>query len=644
MTTEHPTTPTLRLLHVEDNQRDAELTKTQISEEWPDCEIVRVDTQADYLSAIRDREFDLILSDFTLPSFSGIDALTIARKECATTPFLFLSGTIGEDNAVAALKNGASDYLMKDRPGRLVSALRNALDLRREQEMWLQAEQRLQEHEELLDKARDAICAADIDGRITYWNRSAASLFGWEGDEGHKANLHTLFGAYNKPATEDAMKELTFRGACNREFRIADDKCGLRYLASRWTLVRRDDGSPKSILVINTDVTQQRHLEAQLHRSQRMEGIGTLAGGIAHDLNNLLTPILLSVQYLRERNTEPDLDRTLELVESGASHGARLVRQVLAFARGEDGEHVEVRPRLVVKDVVMLLMDTLPKSITIWTDLQSDLWSVHANSTQLSQVFMNLAVNARDAMPSGGRLKFKARNVEIDDRFAKNIPGAEAGPHVCITVSDNGAGIAPELIDRIFDPFFTTKSAGKGTGLGLSTVMGIVKGHGGFLTVDSEPDRGTEISIYLPALFSSKTETPPAAPAKPPRGTGETIIIIDDNAPIRELTSKILKNGGYKPVPAEDGLAGLDAFRRHRKEVRAVVVDIMMPGMQGDEVIRRLKLLEPDIRVVAMSGLPLAQTGLVEEPGKLVFLQKPMTANTLISRIQSVAGTEVDAA
>lgn len=644
MKTENPFDTTLRLLHLEDNHRDADLTRARVSEEWPDCEILRVDTRTDFVSALQNQEFDLILSDFTLPSFNGLDALAIAKERCETTPFLFLSGTIGEDSAVAALKSGASDYLMKDRPGRLISAMKNALELRREQQLWLEAERRLQEHGELLDKARDAICVADFDGRITYWNQSTADLFGWKGDEGREATLRSLFGTYNQSTIDEALRELTFKGSCNRELRITDNVVGLRHVASRWTLVRDDDGSPKSILVINTDVTEQRRLEAQLHRSQRLEGIGTLAGGIAHDLNNLLTPILLSVQFLRERINDTEIDRTMELVETSANHGAQLVRQLLAFARGEGGEMVEVRPRLVIKDVVMLLRDTLPKTITIWTDLEPDLWSIHANATQFSQVLMNLAINARDAMPSGGRLKFKARNVEIDDRFSRNVPGAEAGPHVCVTVSDNGEGILPELIDRVFDPFFTTKTGGKGTGLGLSTVMGIVKGHRGFLTVDSEPNRGTEFRIYLPAVFGAKVEPPAVAEAKPRKGTGETILVIDDNAPIRELSARILTASGYKAIPAEDGLKGLDAYRRHRTEVSAVLVDIMMPGMQGDEVIRQLKLLDPDIRVVAMSGLPLAQSGLVEEPGKLAFMQKPMSVNTLISKLQSVCGTEVNAA
>jgi nitrogen-specific signal transduction histidine kinase/ActR/RegA family two-component response regulator len=399
----------------------------------------------------------------------------------------------------------------------------------------------------------------------------------------------------------------------------------------------RDAGNrPKSILLINTDVTEEKKLEAQLLRSQRLEGIGTLAGGIAHDLNNVLTPIIMAVNMLRDNATDEDTLHLLGVVEKSAQHGAGLVRQVLAFARGAEGERAEIQPKLVIQDVVALLRETLPRAMVLETDIPDELWRVVADSTQLSQVLMNLCVNARDAMPAGGRLRITASNVSVEEALAQSNPGAHAGPHVLLKLADNGTGIPRELIDRIFDPFFTTKVAGKGTGLGLSTVMGIMKAHGGFLQVQSEVGRGTEFSLYFPAVVAKTMPPVPETSAEMPRGHGETVLIIDDEPAVRDVVRSLLKIYGYTPLVAEDGVSGLALYREQRSQIQVVITDMMMPGMQGPEVVRELRAINPEIRVVAMSGVVSEREEISEESGRLVFLPKPMSGAELLAALKRV--------
>ncbi len=631
-----PFLPALRLLHLEDNSTDAELISMQIAEEWPDCKIRLVASREDFVAALELEEYDLILSDFSLPAFNGLEALDLVRKTGSTTPFLFLSGTIGEDNAVEALQHGAVDYLIKDRPARLIPAIRGALQQRREHQLRRRAEQHLREQAEVLDKARDAICVTDIEGRVTYWNQSANVLFGWSGEEGRGQQLQQLFGLFNQPLIPDALKEVQAQGAWTKELQVAAPDGAIRHIVSRWTLVRDAEDRPKSILLINTDVTEEKKLEAQLLRSQRLEGIGTLAGGIAHDLNNVLTPIIIAVNMLRENISNPESRHLLDVVEKSAQHGAGLVRQVLAFARGADGERAEIQPKLIIQDVVTLLRETLPRAISLEMDVPGEIQHVIADSTQLSQVLMNLCVNARDAMPGGGQLRINARNVVVSELLALSNPGAHAGPHVLLTVADNGSGIPRELIDRIFDPFFTTKVAGKGTGLGLSTVMGIMKAHGGFLQVQSELGRGTEFSLYFPSVAGSVKTPVVAATVEMPLGHGETILVIDDEPAVREVVSSLLKVYGYETLVAEDGESGIALFRAQQPDVGVVVTDMMMPGIQGPQVIRELRSINPDVRVVAMSGVITERGEISEDPGRLVFLAKPMTGAELLSAVRRV--------
>ncbi len=414
-------------------------------------------------------------------------------------PFLFLSGTIGEDNAVEALKRGAVDYVIKDRMGRLVPAVRRALDEVAQQRSRQQAEQQLRDQAELLDKAHDAIYVRDLADRVLYWNGSAERLYGYSAREVEDRRASELgLLPRNAETLAEARRVLLERGEWTGEYRaISRSRVEFDIMARR-TLLRDPAGAPRAILCIDTDITEQKKMETQFLRAQRLESIGMLAGGIAHDLNNVLAPILMAVGLLQQKCEDPEIKPLLAVLETSAQHGAGLIRQVLAFARGVEGERAALQPQLIIRDVTQLLAETLPRSVALDSQVPRDLWLVNSSSTQLSQVVMNLCVNARDAMPQGGAITVRAQNVMVDEELAAANPGAQPGPHVLISVADTGTGIPPEVRERIFDPFFTTKIIGKGTGLGLSTVLGIVKSHGGFLQLQSEVGRGTESTSIFP--------------------------------------------------------------------------------------------------------------------------------------------------
>jgi two-component system, cell cycle sensor histidine kinase and response regulator CckA len=441
----------------------------------------------------------LILSDFSLPQFDGLSALSLAREYATATPFVFLSGAIGEERAVDALTRGASDYVLKDRPARLVAAIRQALERIHEIERRRRAESELRNQASLLDKARDAIIATDTMHRIAYWNASAERLYGWTAAEVFGRSIQELGLGYDPVRFLAARGQLLTSGEWRGEFRLRTKTGGTVRIESTWSLVLGDDGQPQSILYIDTDVTEKKNLERQLLRADRLESIGMLAGGVAHDLNNILSPILMGSGLLRETLTDQTHLEILRNIESGAHHGAALVRQLTTFARGGEGEHVVLDVAPIVADVRQLLHQSLPAEIKITASWSDSLHAIRADPTQIKQLLLNLCFNARDAMPEGGVLIIRAENRVVDLALAGIHPDAQPGAYLLLTVRDTGTGIPAEIVEKIFDPFFTTKEIGKGTGLGLSTVAGIVKSHGGFLKVESEMGRGTEFQLFLPA-------------------------------------------------------------------------------------------------------------------------------------------------
>jgi len=593
--------------------------------------------------------YDVALLDLTLPDSSGLDSLDALLAIYPQLPVVVLTNTNDDNLAVQAVRHGAQDYLMKRHLQQelLVRSLFYAI-ARQQAEDALKAtnealEARVRERTAALESAnqqlRQEIAERQrIQTRLTLAQEAAKmDTFEWVLPPGgvplplnwpttwpwevHDDDLPALAADLN--AAIDQAEGL------HSEFRVLAADGSIRWVAIRSRLFTDDE--PPRLLGIHMDITAKKQLEEQFLRAQRLESLGTLASGIAHDLNNLLTPILLAVQLLPLQL--PDLDdsarRKLAILESSAQQGANLVKQILAFARGVEGKRFALDISHLLRDVYSLIRQTLPPSITISLHTKPHLWSVRGDATQLHQVLMNLCVNARDAMDSEGTLTLSAQNWQVDEAFAQQHLHAQVGPYVQVTVTDTGCGMAPAVLQRIFDPFFTTKALGQGTGLGLSAVLGIVESHDGFLDVQSQPYQGSRFALYLPA---APTAAPtPTAETDLPHGRREWVLVVDDEPTICEITRAILETHNYRVMVAQDGLAAVALMTKHKTVIDWVLIDMMMPTMDGPTAIPRLKRLNPDLRIIAMGGLHSKATAMqARSLGFEAFLAKPFTAQDLL--------------
>lgn len=518
-----------------------------------------------------------------------------------------------------------------------------------------QAEEQTREQAAMLDLASDAILVHNLASEIVSWNLGAERLYGWTQKEAVGRKVDELFVADAKGYAEN-IQTVIEKGEWNGELKQKGKDGREIFVNSRWNLIRDDMGQPKSVLVFNTNTTETRQLERQFLRAQRLESIGTLASGIAHDLNNILSPILMATGLLRRTlENDPDAMRMLQIIENSAERGAGVVKQVLTFARGAEGQRVSIQAKHLLGELSKIMAQTFPRAIDIQMQLPKDLWLINGDPTQLHQVLLNLCVNARDAIMSVPapdhapepvrRMTITADNTDIDQHFASMNPGATLGPHVVVSVSDTGTGMSSEVMDKIFDPFFTTKEPGKGTGLGLATVIGIVKSHGGFLTVQSEVGQGTTFKVYVPAAKSATegaATTENVEPLEP--GNGELILVVDDEVPIREALVSTLESNGYHCFTAEDGSDALAVYFSRRDEINLVVTDLAMAQMDGVKLIRNLRRLGADVRVVVSSGH--IQKEAMQELvalGVRHFLEKPYSADKLLRTIRRALGASANA-
>ncbi|MEA5552433.1 PAS domain S-box protein [Anabaena cylindrica UHCC 0172] len=501
-----------------------------------------------------------------------------------------------------------------------------------------QAEQKIHEQAALLDIATDAIFVRDFQTEILFWNQGAEKIYGWQNHEALGKNLRDIFypTTSQKPeviALQTVVKSGTWHGELRRKTKFGQEII----VESRWTLMFDSERQPKSILIVDTDITQKKELEEQFYRTQRLESIGTLAGGIAHDINNILTPILTAAQLLRGRfvNDQERHPQLLRIIENNAMRGAGLVKQVLSFARGLKGERAIVQVKHLIADIIQIGRQTFPKSIEFTAQISEDLWAVSGDTTQLHQVLMNLVVNARDAMPEGGSLQITAENLFIDETFTRMHLESKVGHYIVITVTDTGMGMTPEILNRIFEPFFTTKEVGAGTGLGLSTVLGIIKSHDGFITVSSEVAKGSTFKIFLPSV--EEFQIPAIEDLEMPSGQGELILVVDDEPQIRDVAKIILEQYNYQTITASNGLEAIALYSQYKKRISAVLMDMMMPEMDGITAIRTLQSMNPQVQVIACSGLNTIEI-LPESANTEVqaVLFKPYTANDLLRNIDQI--------
>jgi signal transduction histidine kinase len=506
----------LHILHLEDNPADAELIRRILEADGIECSISCVKSRSEYLAALEYSNIDLILSDHKIPGFDGLSALAMAREKVPSCPFIFVSGAMGEDAAIESLRNGAADYLIKDRLGRLATAVRRAI--------------------------RDA-------------------------------------------KDQQAKKEI----------------------------------------------------ELQFLRAQRMETIGDLASGIAHDLNNALVPIVIGSQLLSEDlHDEAERRNFLELIRASAQRCTQMVRQIVTFARGSKGQATSLHMDALLAEVAKIASGTLPKSIKVRTEAESGLWAVKGDATELHQVLINLCVNARDAMAAGGTLTLSARNAVLAPNDLRPEEKFAPGQYVALSVADTGTGIPARILPHIFEPFFTTKSPDKGTGLGLSTVSIIVRRHNGIVRVESEVGKGTVFMIFLPAVVAPAAVPSPAI-AVPQSGHGELILIVDDEHLVIELARTTLENYGYRVLTAPNGLAAVACFEEHRDEIQLLLTDTDMPLLNGIDSIRAIQKIRSDIPIIVASGGKRETEILTKADIRhITTLGKPYQVDELLHAIASV--------
>jgi two-component system, cell cycle sensor histidine kinase and response regulator CckA len=494
-----------------------------------------------------------------------------------------------------------------------------------------ESETKIREQASLIDKAQDAILVEDLQERIVYANASAARLYGWAIDEFTRDGVAAQLFAPCRSKVAEARRVVRERGEWQGELEQAT-RSGLKLLVeSRWTLIRDEHGAPKSVLVVNTDVTEKKRLEAQFLRTQRLEAVWSLAGGMAHDLNNALSPVLMGIQRLRKSVRDEETQRMLGVMEANTHRGADMVKQVLTFSRGRGDERELLNPGQLLREMERVATQTFPKSIRVATLAPRDLWPVLGNATQLHQVLLNLCLNARDAMPSGGELTLAADNVELDAAEAKEIPGASAGEFVMLLVADTGTGIAPQVVPHLFEPFFTTKAPGQGTGLGLSTMAHIVRGHRGFVNVKTEAGAGTTFEVYLPRA----TAEPREEKSEPSRvlvaGRGEFILLIDDEMAVRDMMRLTLEENGYRVLAASDGPEAISLLARNNGSIRLALVDRNMPVMDGLQTIVALRKQQPGLPIILMSGDVESPPNF--ESGLTAFLRKPFREDQLLQML-----------
>ena len=508
------------------------------------------------------------------------------------------------------------------------------------------AEQIIHEQADLLNIAPDAIFVHSLTHQILFWNKGAEQLYGCAATQAIGQDARQFIHVDDLDQFELAMAIVLHKGTWQGEITKVNKQGKSLTVSSRRSLLRDGAGNPKSILIVETDITEKKQLEAQFFRTQRLESLGILASGIAHDLNNILTPILGIVEILPLQF--PNLDartRNLLMILSDSTHrGAELVKQILSFTRGVEGKPSCIQVHHIIKEIHRIVQQTFPKNIEIVCDYSKNLWTIEADSTLIHQVLMNLCINARDAMPNGGMLTISTENLTISqsERYAidENYPNTSldirAEDYIAISVTDTGTGISPELIERIFDPFFTTKEIENGTGLGLSTVVGIVKSHRGLIDVDSKVGKGTTFKVSLPATNTPQTQSQSMLNLE--IGSNELILVVDDETSIRSITSTTLESYNYRVLTACDGIEAISIYAEQKNEIDVVLLDLMMPSLDSVTIARTLHRLNPHVRIIAMSGLATNEqmTKTLQAHGVQTFISKPFTAEYLLQMLSKV--------
>jgi hypothetical protein len=628
----------ISILVLEDRSADAELMMLELQREGIAFAAKRVWTETDFSDRLRNHAPDLILADYSLPSYDGLAALKLAEQECPGTPFILVSGGLGEEIAIEALHHGATDYVLKQRLTRLGPAVRRAM---REVELAAERKQADEDLRKLLfavEQSPVTIVITDANGTIEYVNPKFTELTGYTKAEAIGQNPRMLKSGKMPAAFYENLWRTIKTGKVWHGVFQNKKKSG-ELFSERATIspVMDKAGHITRFIAIKEDITERLKLEDQLRQSQKMDAIGHLAAGVAHDFNNLLTIVMFETSLLSMNSSLDDATRNgVSMIEKAAERAAGLTRQLLAFSRKQEKEVRAIDPAELVAGISRLLQRILGEDIVLNTQVSPGLPPLHADPSMIEQVIMNLAVNSRDAMPGGGQLAIAVSAIAFDDVTFLQHPGGRPGNFFELKVSDTGTGIAPELLPRIFEPFFTTKETGKGTGLGLATVFGIVKLHDGWIEVASDPGQGTVFHVFLPVTQTIELTQTAETPLAKLKGGTETILVTEDEEPIRKLMQIALERYGYRVLAAENGADAVKTLSENGTEVDLLITDMVMPGgMNGRELAEKVHAFHPNVKVVYVSGFTSdnisRELNLV--PG-VNFLRKPFSIHALVEAVR----------
>ncbi len=626
----------MRILHLEDDPADAELVSEILAGSGFAVEIVHVESREGFLAAIQQAPPAVILSDYNLPSFDGASALRLAGETCPEVPFLFVSGTIGEDRAVEVLRSGATDYVLKTRLDKLPLALRRALEGVEARRRTREAERLLQSSEErfrlVLRATNDTLYDWNIRTETVWWNENMGGMFKYPPAEiGHSfAWWEQRIHPEDHDLLISSVQEAIDRRAPNwtGEYRFLRGDGTYADVLDRGSILYEDVGRPLRWVGSMMDVSEFRSLRQQFLQAQKMEAVGRLAGGVAHDFNNLLTVINGYSELLLARMAPGDPSRgDLEEIHRAGGRAASLTRQLLAVSRKQVLLATTFDLNALVGGCKNMLDRLVGEDVRIIFRPAAGPLLIHADPGQIEQVLLNLVVNARDAMPQGGKI-----TLETAEADPWTLSDTRPDSWIRLSVADAGTGMSDEVKAHLYEPFFTTKERGKGTGLGLSTVFGIVKSSGGTIDVESAPGRGTTFRIRLPRAGTAALPGRRVLSPRDARGT-ETILIAEDQETVRRLAQVVLEGAGYRVLSAVDGTEALRLAESHEGPIHLLLTDLVMRSMSGTELARILKRQHPETRVLLMSGYPERGLPAGEEAA---FLQKPFTLDGLKAKVRDV--------
>lgn len=642
----------IRILLLEDVAADSALIERHLKKAGLEYESRRVETRADFEQALAEFAPDLVLSDHGLPGFDGSAALQFVKERVPGLPVILVTGSLNEEAAVEFIKAGAADYILKDRLTRLPQAIRRALrerDLQRERE---RAAQILQETaarlQGLMDNVADGVFTIDEQGRIETLNPAAVKIFGYDAEQVIGQSFRGLMAEPFASEYDERLRAYLETGVptiLGRTREIVGRRCDRTHFPVDLAVSETQIGARRVFIATARDLTERKRLEDQFRQAQKMEAVGRLAAGVAHDFNNLLTAIIGSADLTLEALPDDSSDReNLQEIKGAAQRAAGLTRQLLTFSRQQVVSPTVLQLNDVLGELEKLLRRLLGEDVLIHSALSPDCGAVLADAGQIEQVVVNLAVNARDAMPEGGSLTIETQNIDLEAEYPTDQANIPPGRYVMLCVSDTGTGMDAQTKARVFEPFFTTKPVGKGTGLGLATVYGVVKQSGGYIWVYSEVGHGTSFKIFLPRVDAASQPVLVASAPSITNGTG-TILVAEDEAGVRQIMRRVLETRGYTVLTARDGGEAMAMAEGHRGPIDLLMSDVVMPDMNGRELARRLTAIRPTLQVLFLSGYTddaIFQHGVLQ-PG-VFFLQKPFSPGDLARKVQDVLAARSSAA